>query len=52
MISYGYIIMIIVDSCMIWLHLDCIMQLKNSGHIATNICSRKSATTCGDHPDW
>ena len=23
--SYGYIIMIIVDSCIIWFHLDCIM---------------------------
>ena len=29
MTSYGYVIMIIVDSCMIWFHFDCIMQLKN-----------------------
>ena len=28
MISYGYIIMVKVDSCMIWLYFDCIMQLK------------------------
>ena len=52
MTSYGYIIMIIVDSCMIWFHFDCIMQLKKSYHIATNVCSRKSATTFGDLPDW
>ena len=51
MASHGYIIMIIVDSCMIWSHFDCIMQLKNSYHIATNVCSRKSATTFGDIPD-
>ena len=44
--------MIIVDSCIIWLHLDCIMELKKSYHIATNVCSRKSATTFGDLPDW
>ena len=50
---YGYIIMIIVDSCMTWFHFDCIMQqLKKSYHIATNVCSRKSATTFGDLPDW
>ena len=30
MISYGYIIMIIVDSCIIWFHFDCIMQLKKN----------------------
>ena len=29
MTSHGYIIMIIVDSCMIWFHFDCIMQLKS-----------------------
>ena len=29
MTSHDYIIMIIVDSCMIWFHFDCIMQLKN-----------------------
>ena len=52
MTSYGYIIMIIVDSWMIWFHFDCIMQLKKSYHIATNVCSRKSATTFGDLPDW
>ena len=48
MTSYGYIIMIIVDSCIIWFHLDCIMQLKKSYYIATNVSSRKSATTFGD----
>ena len=52
MTSYGYIIMIIVDSCMIWFHFDCIMQLNKSYYIATNVCSRKSATTFGDLPDW
>ena len=52
MTSYDYIIMIIVDSCMIWFHFDCIMQLKKSYHIATNVCSKKSATTFGDLPDW
>ena len=56
MTSYGYIIMIIVDSCMIWFHFDRIMQLKKSYHIATtgnatNVCSRKSVTTFGDLPD-
>ena len=48
----GYIIMSIVDSCIIWFHLDCIMQLKKSYHIATKVCIRKSATTLGDLPDW
>ena len=38
---HGYIIMIIDDSCMIWFHFDCIMQLKKSYYIATNVCSRK-----------
>ena len=52
MAPYGYIIMIIVDSCMIWFHFGCIMQLKISYHFATNVCSRKSATTFGDLPDW
>ena len=28
------------------------MQLKESYYIATNVCSRKSATTFGDLPDW
>ena len=51
MTSYGYIIMIIVDSCIIWFHLDCVMQLKKSYAIATNVCSRKSATTFGDLPN-
>ena len=37
---------------MIWFHLDCIMQLKESCFIATNVCSRKSGTTFGDLPDW
>ena len=40
--------MIIIDFCMIWFHFDCIMQLKKSYHIASNVCSRKSATTFGD----
>ena len=52
MTSYGYIIMIIVDSCIILFHFDCIMQLKKSYYIATNVCSRKSSTTFGDLPDW
>ena len=43
--------MIIVDSCMIWFHFDCIMQLEKSYHIATNVCNRKCATTFGDLPD-
>ena len=30
MTSYGYIDMIIVDSCMIWFHFDCIMQLQKN----------------------
>ena len=51
MTSYGYIIMSIVYSCIIWFHLDCIMKLKLSYHIATKVCSRKSATTFGDLPD-
>ena len=51
MTSRGYILMVIVDSCMIWFHFDCIMQLKKSYHIATNVRSRKSATTFGDLPD-
>ena len=52
MTSYGYIIMIIVNSCTIWFHFDCIMQLKLSHYIATNVSSRKSATTFGDLPDF
>ena len=52
MTAYGYIIMIIVDSHMISIHFDCIMQLKKSYHIATNVCSRKSATTFDDLPHW
>ena len=51
MTSYDYIIKVIVDSCMIWFHFDCIMQLKKSYHIATNVCSKKSATTFGDLPE-
>ena len=30
MTSYGYIIIIKVDSCMIWFHFDCIMLLKKN----------------------
>ena len=41
MTSYGYITMAIVDSCMIWFNFDCIIQLKKSYRIATNVCSRK-----------
>ena len=52
MTSHGYYTLIIVDSCMIWFNFDCIMHLKKSYHIATNVCSRKSATTFGDLPDW
>ena len=52
MTSYGYIVMIIVDSCMIWFHFDCIIQLKKSYYIAAYVCSRKGATTFGDLPDW
>ena len=53
MTSYGYIIiMTIVDSCMIWFNFDCVMQYKKSYHVATNVCSRRSATTFGDLPDW
>ena len=52
MISYGYIIMIIVDSCMIWFDFYCIMQLKKTCYIVTNVCNRKSAITFGDLPDW
>ena len=48
---YGYIIMVIFDSCMIWGHFDCIMQSKKSYHIAINVCSRKIATIFGDLPD-
>ena len=51
MTSYGYIIMIMVDSCIIWFHLDCIMQLQKSYYIVTNVSSSKSATTFGDLPD-
>ena len=29
MTSYGYIIMVVVDACMIWFDFDFIMQLKN-----------------------
>ena len=50
--SYGYIIMIVVDSCIIWFYLGCIMHLKKSCYIATNVCSRRSATTFGDFHDW
>ena len=43
--------MILEDSCIIWFHLDCIMQLKKSYYIATNVGSKESATTFGDLPD-
>ena len=52
MTSSSYIVTIIVDSCMIWFHFDCIMQLKKLYYIATNVCSRKGASTFGDIPDW
>ena len=51
MTSYGSISMILVDSCIIWFHLCCIMQLKKSHYIATNVSSRKSANTFDDIPD-
>ena len=44
--------MLIVDFCIILFHFDCTMQLKKSYHVATIVCSRKSATTFGDLPDW
>ena len=52
MTSNGYIIMIVVDSYINWFDFDCSMQLKKSYHNAANVCSRKSATTFGDLPDW
>ena len=48
MTSFGYIIMIIVDSGMFLFHFDCVMKLTKSYHIATIVGSRKSATTFGD----
>ena len=51
-LSYGYIIMITVDSCMIWFHFDCIMQLKKSFYITADVGNKKSATTFGNFPDW
>ena len=44
MTSYGNIIINIVDSCIIWFHLDCIMELKKWYYIVTNVSSRNSAT--------
>ena len=41
MISYYCIIMIRVDSCIIWDQLDCIMQLKKSYCIATLLVAEK-----------
>ena len=35
----------------IWIHLACIMQFQYWRYIATNVCSRKTATTFGDLPD-
>ena len=52
MTPFGYMIMIRVDTCIIWFHLDYIRQLKQSYYIATNVGSRKSANTFGDLPDW
>ena len=52
MTSYGSIIMILVDACIIWFDLDCIMQLGKSFYIATDVCSRKCAITFGDLSDW
>ena len=49
MTSYGYIA---VDSCIILINLNYIMQLKQFYNIATKVSSRKSATTFGDLPDW
>ena len=34
------------------INLDCIMQFQHWRYIATNVCSRKSATTFGDLSDW
>ena len=48
MTSFGYII---VDSCIISLNLNCILQLKQFYDIATKVNCRKSATTFGDLPD-
>ena len=45
MTLYGYMIIIIVDSCMILFHFDCIMQLKKSYDI---VSSKISGTTFGD----
>ena len=43
MTSYGYviIIMIVVDSCIIRFHFDCIMQLKKSYYIAKTMFVRE-----------
>ena len=41
MTSYGYIIMIIADSCMIWFHFDRIMQMKKQCYIATMFVAKK-----------
>ena len=49
MASYGYII---VDLCLLSLHLNCIMQLKQFYNIATKVSSKKRATTFGDQPYW
>ena len=51
MTSYGFIIMITVDPCMILFYFDCIMQLKKPFYIATNVGSSKCATNFGDLPD-
>ena len=43
-----------MDSCIISLNLNCILQLKQFYNIATKVSCRKSATatTFGDLPDW
>ena len=46
------LLVLVLKLSIIRFHLDGIMQLKESYCIATNICSRKSATTFGDLPDW
>ena len=43
MTSYDYIIMIIVDSCMIWFHFDCIITVGDRT-VVLNIIARCSTT--------
>ena len=52
MIYYGYIIiMIIVDSCMIWFHSNRIMHLKNHITFLLMFVAEKYDATVGDLPD-